>query len=262
MMLDLEGRTFGPGRLEVTPHRVASYVDATGDDPERWIEAAPPGFASAALFVVAPGLLSLLTGRSVVHGEQTFAWDQPISVGEALDVRGTVTRVRERGGVVYVGFDIDVNGVSGRVVSGASLFLLSGDSAPVASEVSAGEPAHDDDGAPSPGQRSASRAVLVKYAAATGDWNPVHWDHEAAVAAGFPGVVVHGLLQAGWAIQAATQGRTGARPAASARVRFRAPLRPARPVTVSSTVDGASVVVDVADSESEYLTARIELADA
>ena len=32
--------------------------------------------------------------------------------------------------------------------------------------------------------KSASRADLVRYAGATRDWNPIHWDHDAAVAAG------------------------------------------------------------------------------
>ncbi|NIP92489.1 MAG: hypothetical protein GWO24_03050, partial [Akkermansiaceae bacterium] len=51
--------------------------------------------------------------------------------------------------------------------------------------------------------KSASRADLVRYAGITRDFNPIHWDHEAAVEAGLPGVIVHGLLMASWVTQAA-----------------------------------------------------------
>lgn len=260
-MIDFENRTFGPRSLAVTADRVASYAESTGDDPDRWSSHAPPGFASAALFVVAPELLALLSGRSVVHGEQTFAWDRPLPVGGELQVSGTVSRMRQRGGVVYVGFDLSAGDAGGTVLSGSSLFLLSGETPPLSSGTSHPEPAHDDDGRPLQGQRSASRASLIRYAAATGDWNPVHWDHDAAVQAGFPGVVVHGLLQAAWAIQVATAAGSGDRPLATARFRFRAPLRPAHPVGVDGTPEGSAVSVSVSDDSREYLSARIELAD-
>ena len=260
-MSDLEGRTFGPGTLAVTPDRVAAYVETTGDDPERWTEFAPPGFASAALFVVAPELLAMLAGRSVVHGEQTFTWHRPIRIGQDLSVVGTVTRFRERGGVVYVGFELVAEDGHGEVLTGSSLFLLSGEAPPLTAEPVATEPAHDDDGSPGVGARGASRATLVRYAAATGDWNPVHWDHDAAVGAGFPGVVVHGLLQAAWALQAATARRPDGHPVDSARFRFRAPLLPAHEVSVHGEVEGSVVSVSVSDLHQEYLNARIELAD-
>lgn len=260
MMTDLEGRTFGPKPLAVTADRVAAYVEATGDGADRWIDHAPPGFASAALFVVAPELLTLLSGRSVVHGEQTFAWHRPLRTGFDLDVIGTVARFRERGGVVYVGFDLEAGDADGAVVTGSSLFLLSGETSPLDAAPLESEPPHDEDGAPGAEQRGASRATLVRYAAATGDWNPVHWDHDAAVAAGFPGVVVHGLLQAAWALQAASAHRTGPKPVRTARFRFRAPLQPAHPVEVSSETDADMLAVTVSDTTREYLSARIELA--
>lgn len=261
MMADLEGLTFGPKPLAVTADRVAAYVAATGDDASRWIDHAPPGFASAALFVVAPDLLALLGGRSVVHGEQTFDWLRPIGVGAVLRVVGTVTRYRERGGIVYVGFDLTAEDDSGEVMKGTSLFLLSGDAPPLDTAPVEHEPAHDDDGEPGAEERGASRAGLVRYAAATGDWNPVHWDHDAAVAAGFPGVVVHGLLQAAWALQEASRHRFGPRPASSARFRFRAPLPPSSPVKTTSGFEGEVLAVTIIDTAREYLSARIELAD-
>lgn len=260
-LADLSGRPYGPGNLEVTPARVSDFVEVTGDDPARWHDTAPPGFAAAALFVVAPALLAELTGHSVVHGEQSFAWHRPIRVGESLEVTGTVARVRQRGGVNYVGFDVVADDEDGRVVDGSSLFLVTGESLPSGSDFERPEPPHSHRGDPGSAQRSASRADLVRYAAVTRDWNPIHWDHEAAVAAGLPGVVVHGLLQSSWAFQAAATRRPGALPLASGRVRFRTPLLPARPVDVVDSAEGPQVAVSLVDPDHEYLSARIELSD-
>ncbi len=38
------------------------------------------------------------------------------------------------------------------------------------------------------------REQLVQYAAASGDYNPIHYDSEAAKSFGLPGVVIHGML--------------------------------------------------------------------
>lgn len=256
----LVDRTYGPHPLRVTAEAVAAYVAAAGDDPDRWKTAAPPGFISAALFVVAPELLDELFEHSVIHGEQTFVWDRPMVIGSELAVTGTVTKARERGGVHFVTFEMGVADSEGMVGSGAALFLVSGD-ATAATAAERREPPHDDRGDPDTGQVSASRADLVRYAAASGDWNPVHWDHDSAVAAGLPGVVVHGLLQAAWALQTATAGKDGDRPVASARVRFRSPLPAARPARVISEANGQTVNVTIRDAAAEYLSARIELAD-
>jgi len=39
-----------------------------------------------------------------------------------------------------------------------------------------------------------TRADLVRYAAASGDPNPIHQDEEVARAVGLPGVIAHGML--------------------------------------------------------------------
>ncbi len=38
------------------------------------------------------------------------------------------------------------------------------------------------------------RADLVRYAGASGDFNPIHWNRRTAVAVGLPDVIVHGML--------------------------------------------------------------------
>jgi acyl dehydratase len=49
-----------------------------------------------------------------------------------------------------------------------------------------------------------TREQLVRYAGASGDFNPIHYSDQFAVAAGLPGVVAHGLLTMGVALRVVT----------------------------------------------------------
>jgi len=258
---DLAGRSFGPQHLPISPDGVADFVEATGDDPDRWVQAAPPGFMSVALFAVAPELLSLLYEHSVIHGDQSFLWHRPMPIGTEMTVSGKVTRARERGGVHFITFEMDAIDSEGVLATGSAGFLAAGEATATTSAEQRVEPGATDIGIPGKGQLSASRADLIKYAAATRDWNPIHWDHNAAVDAGLPGVVAHGLLQASWALSAASELQAGDRPLSSAKIRFRKPLLPACPVDVALSTDGANVTVTLSDVDVEYISARIELAD-
>ena len=39
-----------------------------------------------------------------------------------------------------------------------------------------------------------TRADLVRYAGASGDFNPIHWNERVATEVGLPGVIAHGML--------------------------------------------------------------------
>lgn len=246
MIEELEGEVFPDRPYRICHEKVAEFIAVTGDDPERWTEAAPPGFAAALLFVVAPELLEddRLVG-SVVHGDQAFTWHRALTMEQDLLVTGSVDRVRARGGAAFVVFSLEARDTGGdQVVEGRSTFVVgpTGDApAPVVepADVDQRGPTASVDGAlPSP--RSASRSDLVRYAAATRDWNPIHWDHASAVAAGLGGVVVHGLLQSAWLTQIAATVRDSDHPLATARFRYTAPLRPAVAATVEGSLEGDS----------------------
>lgn len=258
---DLEGERYGPVPWRVAVDAVADFVEVTGDDPNRWSKVAPPGFAAAALFSVAPALLDELYDHSIVHGEQTFTWSAPLAVGDLLTVDATVSRVRERGGVNFITFEMAASDGDTEILGGRSLFLASGESLPGDAEFERVEPPHSYRGEPGEDEVSASRSDLVRYAAATRDWNPVHWDHTAALAAGFPGVVVHGLLQAAWALRAATTGTESPRPLSQARIRFRNPLLPGRPARVAVERGAGEAQVVLSDADTEYMSAAIALAE-
>ena len=44
------------------------------------------------------------------------------------------------------------------------------------------------------------RARLVRYAGASGDFNPIHWDDAFAAGVGLPGVIAHGMFTMGAAV--------------------------------------------------------------
>jgi acyl dehydratase len=49
-----------------------------------------------------------------------------------------------------------------------------------------------------------TRDTLVRYAGASGDFNPIHYRDDVATSVGLPGVLAHGMLTMGVAVQATT----------------------------------------------------------
>ena len=48
---------------------------------------------------------------------------------------------------------------------------------------------------------SVNRDSLVRYAGASGDFNPIHYRDDVAQSVGLPGVLAHGMLTMGMAVQ-------------------------------------------------------------
>lgn len=259
------GSRYGPYPIRVSPEKVAEYVSATGDQPDRWQEHAPPSFAGALLFVAAPHFLEDLRVKPftgvLVHVDQSFTWYGPLATGAPITVVGHVDKVRERGGRFFVTFSADVVDESGeKLLDAVATFLMAKGVADSQVDDLA-EPAVWHRGLnetpsvrPLPGigedfdpmAKSASRIDLVKYAAASGDYNPIHFDHQAARTAGLSGIVVHGLLMAAWAMQAAAAVSDRPDPIAHMKLRFRNPLRPAAAATVTGRLKDVSA--DAADA--------------
>lgn len=68
-------------------------------------------------------------------------------------------------------------------------------------------PRYDDvvEGAELPAQTfRVTRADLVRYAGASGDFNPIHWNERFARQVGLPGVIAHGMYTMGIASRAVT----------------------------------------------------------
>ena len=101
---------------------------------------------------------------------------------------------------------------------------------------------------------------MVRYAAATGDYNPIHWDHAAARAAGLDGIVVHGLLMHAWLSQVAAAVAPGFAPIAAIKSRFRSALGPGVAATVTGDVarlegSGAELKLRLSSGGADMVTA-------
>ena len=70
-----------------------------------------------------------------------------------------------------------------------------------------------------------TRTDLVRYAGASGDFNPLHHDHEFAAKAGLADVMAHGMLSAGLLASALTAW-FGHGSVKRYKVRFRSPVWP------------------------------------
>jgi acyl dehydratase len=83
---------------------------------------------------------------------------------------------------------------------------------------------------------------LVKYAGASGDFNPIHTVHHYAEKAGLGGVIAHGMLGMGFAGEHITNwiGESGA--LKKLKVRFTAMTRPGDVVTAGGKVTGKEKV--------------------
>ena len=54
------------------------------------------------------------------------------------------------------------------------------------------------------------RADLIRYAGASGDFNPIHWSDRVATAVGLPGVIAHGMFTMALAARAVSTWTGGA----------------------------------------------------
>jgi acyl dehydratase len=82
-----------------------------------------------------------------------------------------------------------------------------------------------------------TRADLVRYAGASGDFNPIHWNERVATGVGLPGVIAHGMLTMGIAARAVTEWTGDPGRLVEYQVRF------GRPVVVPDDDDGAELTV-------------------
>jgi acyl dehydratase len=53
------------------------------------------------------------------------------------------------------------------------------------------------------------RADLVRYAGASGDFNPIHWSDRVATGVGLPGVIAHGMFTMALAARAVSEWTDG-----------------------------------------------------
>ena len=99
-----------------------------------------------------------------------------------------------------------------------------------------------------------TRDSLVRYAGASGDFNPIHYRDDVAAGVGLPGVLAHGMLTMGAAVQAVVDWAGGAARVVDYQVRF------TRPVVVDpETGAQLEITAKVGAIDEEAGTARLDL---
>lgn len=83
-----------------------------------------------------------------------------------------------------------------------------------------------------------TRADLVRYAGASGDFNPIHWSDRVATGVGLPGVIAHGMFTMALAARALDTWAGGPGRVREFGCKF------TRPVVVPDDDQGTELVVD------------------
>lgn len=97
-----------------------------------------------------------------------------------------------------------------------------------------------------------TRDSLVRYAGASGDFNPIHYRDDIAAEVGLPGVLAHGMLTMGVAIGAVTDWLDARGWVTDYQVRFTRPI-------VVDPIDGAELQLVATVGALEDDEARIDL---
>lgn len=104
-----------------------------------------------------------------------------------------------------------------------------------------------------------TRESLVRYAGASGDFNPIHYRDDVAAAVGLPGVLAHGMLTMGIASSVVVSALPGTARVLDYGVRF------TRPVVVDPET-GADVTISAkvaaADDEAVRIDLTVKFAEA
>jgi acyl dehydratase len=93
----------------------------------------------------------------------------------------------------------------------------------------------------------------VRYAGASGDFNPIHTDKEFATAVGLPSTILHGLYSMAQVARALTEAGGGPESLKSLSVQFRGMGFPEQEITVTGTVrevEGGVATIDTVAEQS------------
>jgi acyl dehydratase len=99
--------------------------------------------------------------------------------------------------------------------------------------------------------------LTVRYAGASGDFNPIHIDEEFAKAVGLPGKILHGLWTMAQVARAQTEAAGGPEVLRRLSVQFRGMGFPEQELVVRSTVrevaDGVATIDAVAEQSGKKI---------
>ena len=191
-----------PGRSATRRHRAAHVRDHRRPARRGRARAGPRGRAS--------------TTRRVVHGEQRFIHHRPIVAGDRL-VATPARRLRPRGRRPRHGDDPRRDRHRGRRAGRTAVSTHRRPGRRVMSRPRRSTRCRSATSCPAATVPARPALDLVRYAGASGDFNPIHWNERIATSVGLPDVIAHGMLTMATAGRA--RHRLGRRPGRGRRVR-------------------------------------------
>ena len=125
----LVGRAYpATAPLTVTEERVTAFAEAVGHPGAPGAGDVPPTFPIVLAFDAMQAFLDAerLDLHRIVHGEQRFAYERPVRVGDELSATLVVTGVRRIGGADIVATASEIRDAAGELVCTGKATLVHG----------------------------------------------------------------------------------------------------------------------------------------
>lgn len=247
---DLAGTRWGPIDWTFTTRRVLAYRAALSpDDAAGLDDAAPEGLFALPMQIVSPEWVLVLAAREhagqtltaeearrAVHAGQDSRFHRPVAAGETLTLEARLLGARAtRAGVVSATSFTARDAAGALVVESLSTTVYR--DVELTGAPTADVPAPDyapPETAPGAATIPLAAALPHVYSECAEIWNPIHTERKVALAAGLPGIIVHGTAL--WALAGLEAARLHAsgdtRRLKRLAARFTAPAFPGRPTTL------------------------------
>ncbi|RDV36582.1 SDR family NAD(P)-dependent oxidoreductase [Bradymonadaceae bacterium TMQ3] len=219
---EVVGKRFKMPPRDLNPAEMIAYAEAVDDRQARYLrEDAEGGLVAAPLFAVQPLLGALEMAMRdeelnadvlrLVHGEQEMTFYDVLRPGDRVSPHSEIAKVEEKSSGWLIEVRQQLMREGGLVVeASSSLFVRkSGDGTKTingSKKVRAGEEVRESPEVVFTQEQVVAEDQPRRYAAASGDHNPIHVDEEVARAAGLPDVILHGLCTMAFAARAAVEG--------------------------------------------------------
>lgn len=177
----------------------------------------------------------------LVHAEQSFTFHQPLRIGMSVEPVAKVVEIRDvsSGQILDVDVMLEQNGQP--VVTGRSSMFIRGK--PKRDPNRTKEPKAAEPEMKAAGTFKVAPDQPRRYAAASGDFNPIHVNKFVAKLAGFDRPIAHGLCVMAMTVRELLAAYGDSNPANLHRVslRFAKPVYPGRELTLKTLQEGKSV---------------------
>ena len=239
----LVGKEYESDTYEVTADAIEAYARATNDLNERYIGG--DDVVASPIFPIVPAFQFLMKAGMdpeleadlirLVHGEEEHVLHKPIRPGDKLTLTPVIESIEQKDTGETFTVKVTETNQDGDVVAvvRATSFIRGTGSR------------NQPPTRPGSSTQGEEREIVyeeatkvdedqtVRYAAASGDPNPIHTDEAMAKMSGLPGIINHGMCTMAIATKAAVDGLAGGDPTRVSRVacRFSKPVFPGQELT-------------------------------